>query len=67
MTAWQPIKTAPKDKPILGWDGATMTTVEWREWRSCPGYWTLCECGAYAEDGEWWPTHWMPLPEPPQA
>lgn len=59
---WQDISTAPKDgTKVLGWADGDFTVVEWS-----PGdYWTLSECGAYASDGEWWPTHWMPLPAAP--
>jgi hypothetical protein len=59
---WQNISTAPKDgTKVLGWSEGDFTVVEW----SSGGYWTLSECGAYASDGEWWPTHWMPLPAAP--
>lgn len=61
---WQPIETAPKDgSPILGYAKKEYTTIEW----SIGGYWTLCICGEHASDGEWWPTHWMPLPQPPKT
>jgi hypothetical protein len=64
LGGWQPIETAPRDgTPILGVSGSTMTTVEWDG--DIGGYWSLIVCGSYAEDGEWWPTHWMPLPNPP--
>lgn len=65
---WQPIETAPKDgTPILGFDGDDMTVVKY----SAPsnpaskGYWTLLICGSYAEDGDWTPEFWQPLPAPP--
>lgn len=63
---WQPISTAPKDgAPILVWDGKNMTTVSWHS-----GYdhdeWSLCAPGLYADDYAFYPTHWMPLPEPPK-
>ena len=61
---WQPIETAPKDgTPILGYCEGYMTTVEWV---ALGGFWNLCECGKFAEDGEWNPTHWQLLPEPPR-
>ena len=67
---WQPIETAPQDgRRIIGCyvpDGDA-AVVRWKaghgDWH---GYWNLDVCGSYAEDGEWWPTHWMPLPEPPK-
>ena len=67
---WQPIETAPRDgTPILGYAGGEYAVVEYAvvEWvqPDNSGYWTLCVCGKYAEDGEWWPTHWMPVPDPP--
>jgi hypothetical protein len=45
-----------------------MATVYWYQSKSKEnyGWWELVESGSYAEDGEWWPTHWMPLPEPPK-
>lgn len=61
---WKPIESAPKDgTEILGYAGGDVAGVEWRtRW----GYWSLLVCGAHAEDGEWWPTHWMPIPPPPE-
>jgi hypothetical protein len=62
---WQPIETAPTDTPVLVWHpGLGM------------GGWN---CMAKGDDGTWRetahdgrvlkegyePTHWMPLPEPP--
>lgn len=63
---WQPIETAPKDgTPILGFADGEITTVEWFQIGAIAGYFTLCVCGPWAVDGEWNPTHWMPLPNPP--
>lgn len=63
---WQPIETAPKDSPILSWDGSSYGCVVWY---SCRRKWRLIEerdnrpC---AESDEWEGiTHWMPLPDPP--
>lgn len=63
---WQPIETAPKDgTPILGYADGKMTTVEWIK-GGCPleGGWNLAVSGAWAENAQWTPIHWMPLPEP---
>ncbi len=65
MSDWQPIETAPKDgTQILGFADGRMAVVQW--WEDFR-YWSLVVCGAYADDGEWWPTHWQPLPEPPAS
>lgn len=71
MTDWQPIETAPKDGRML--------LLVWRDKQQqglpmvLEGYWYA------ASDGEafWWspgqvswklePTHWMPLPKPPEV
>ena len=72
MTEWQPIETAPRDgTPVLGYrdiDGI-MGMVKWiqsatyGEWA---GSWDLVLPSTHSEIDMWWPTHWMPLPEPPQ-
>ncbi len=56
--AWQPIETAPKDLTILG---GWWSFDEW--------VWTKCvyDDGAFrAFVGGLTPTHWVPLPAPPQ-
>jgi hypothetical protein len=67
MTDWQPIATAPKDGSLLllGYSrqGAVPDVGQW------------FPCDSYGKDGGWWvshalhvfPTHWMPLPDPPAA
>jgi hypothetical protein len=62
---WRPIETAPKDKDVLVYQPSENIVISafWQE----DGYfhgWMNWSCRS---DG--WqlaPTHWMPLPEPPQ-
>ena len=73
---WQPIETAPKDRThILVYFGTMgIWQVSWTEPASCD--WEIwCtddnKHGPYAlrgynDTGPRAPTHWMPLPEPPQ-
>lgn len=72
---WQPIETAPKDgKRVLISDGRYVMDAYWSEEASLgqcsrgPA-WQVFNC-----DEDCWysiavtdPTHWMPLPEPPNA
>ena len=61
---WQPIETAPKDgSAILAWAEGTTTTVYWDEGLES---WELCQCGAFADSGEFWPQYWMPVPAAPK-
>lgn len=61
---WQPIETAPKD-------GTVVVLAEWSDyhgaWQFGTGYWRRYLPGF--GDGFGWighaPTHWMPLPDPP--
>jgi len=81
MTEWQPIETAPRDRPILGfgqkWQGEIYGVFDG------PTF-DIIEGGPRADtdwekNGEWWlcttgdayacwllPTHWQPLPDPPK-
>lgn len=71
-TDWQPIETAPKDgSKILLVDGYDFMVVGW--WgQSSVGYhqkeWVYGECeGEYNSRNIFdCPTHWMPLPNPPE-
>jgi len=60
---WQPIDTAPRVRGAiyLGWseDWRTPETIDWDE---VSGKWCIPFLRPKAQ-----PTHWMPLPEPPNA
>lgn len=69
MSDWQPIETAPKDgRQFLmvrfGWEAQPTYNVVYFD-EEHPNYpWAIQDSDtAYHPD---FPTHWMPLPEPPQ-
>jgi hypothetical protein len=75
---WQPIETAPKDgTPILVWNGSSfgfytragdMGVAIWRE-QALPGKdrWRWCAQDCCDGVTTYDPTHWMPLPGPPET
>jgi len=64
MADWQPIDTAPKNgTPILAWDGEVIAIIDWL---SGFNEWSVShDAEGYAWQG-YTPTHWLPLPKPPQ-
>lgn len=71
MSEWQPIETAPSQQTILLW-AITDTSMSPPNWKMATGHWaTVLEQwiwdGREVRDHEVQPTHWMPLPEPPNA
>jgi hypothetical protein len=76
---WKPIETAPEGKPILVWvpginsglDSAEVVIILWSaDDPSGRGYsiWTNGgPNGGSDMDFEHSPTHWMPLPKPPES
>lgn len=74
MAEWQPIETAPKDGTIIDlWFGEYRETDCWWQ-EGCSihpqaGWYSHALCYGY---GDWFdeseqPTHWMPLPAPPES
>lgn len=63
---WQPIETAPKDGRWLLLHRADINITIVAQWddESEPGYdWLTLDGPHYCDT---FPTHWMPLPEPPK-
>jgi hypothetical protein len=64
---WQPIETAPRDGThILGYADGEMAAVYCLPTWYDDG-WSLSVSGKPASDSYFWPTHWMPLPKPPET
>jgi len=75
MNEWLPIETAPRDGTrILGrfvfssdleYDGLYVTAYEHGMWMTCIAGIRFAPTGDLSDDRH--PTHWMPLPAPPEA
>jgi hypothetical protein len=67
---WQPIATAPKMRGVLLW--ADVSTRDYKNWKMGSGYFHsgmeawIWE-GETVRDWAFPPTHWRPLPAPPEA
>ena len=65
MAEWQPIETAPKDGTWIvicdGRHAGCFLAAYWDGDEEAPYKWFTVD-GSYHAD---FPTHWMPLPEPP--
>jgi hypothetical protein len=69
MTEWQPIETAPKDGlAVLLWPYQPWAVLRGHAMEEVVlGYRTMDDKWYNPEQRETFePTHWMPLPEPPQ-
>ena len=73
MSKWQPIETAPRDGTrILVFDGKEINTVDYSEpyYIGINKHIEIEESWVQISDSgratEFFPTHWMPLPEPPK-
>jgi hypothetical protein len=78
VNEWQPIETAPKDgKEVIATDGRDVFTARYRI-SNCTQdapFFAVSGDGEFINRGtDWnfepdyrWPTHWMPLPTPPNT
>lgn len=65
---WQPIETAPKDKRVLVWSGQEIYAAHWaRHMTTDDEAWVVAQWGEEGDQALVKPTHWMPLPEAPNA
>ena len=65
---WQSIETAPKDRVIFGYDieSKNQGCVQYnKEWELVGAEWELVGADGSGLGIGFFPTHWMPLPEPP--
>ena len=76
MSEWQPIETAPKDgTSVIVYNGKYVTEACWLDQPDDDGHTGWCESGfcfggiLYDLHNEMDddPTHWMPLPKPPES
>lgn len=69
MNEWQPIETAPKDGTIiLGYDDSGVVAAMRFVVPMYGGHpeWELAELSWPNDSMSAYPTHWMPMPPPPQ-
>lgn len=71
MSEWQTIETAPKMRTILLWAATHIEDGVIKNWKMDTGFWfTGHEAwsweGRILAEYDVQPTHWQPLPEPPQ-
>lgn len=73
MSAWQPIATAPRDGTMIvvavhfdpwGW---VLGTGRWVDFRGINGWMTRGFADPPGNLGLAHPTHWQPLPPPPES
>lgn len=73
---WRPIDTAPRDREVILWNANTTSPFQGR-WIKPNDMW-LASTKRYADEGWYWagysgavgpvqPSHWRPLPEPPDV
>lgn len=72
---WQPIETAPKDGTVVlvypgVWSNRTCSVARWDDDRSAKRprpYWSRDDTSSVTTCRNVPPTHWMPLPAPPET
>ena len=64
LLVWQPIETAPKGDEIMAWDSGGEIFIAFWHGKRQKWLWTTHDLGG---DEGITPTHWMPLPAPPEA
>lgn len=69
MSEWQPIETAPKMREVILW--ADTSTRDFPNWKMASGYYhdgigAWIWAGEQVRDWAFPPTHWMPMPTPPE-
>ena len=63
---WQPIGTFEGDEAyVLVWDGWNVSEARYHP--SEDGWWLANTHPTDAHDGQVYPTHWMPMPPPPES
>ena len=67
-TEWHPMETAPHDKRVMVWSGQEMYCAHWAQ-NPITGdeAWIVAEWGTEGDQALVKPTHWRPLPLPPNA
>ena len=65
---WHPIETAPHDKRVMVWSGQETYCAHWAQ-NPMTGdeAWIVAEWGTDGDQALVKPTHWRPLPLPPNA
>jgi hypothetical protein len=62
---WRPISEAPKDgSSIIAWDGADIEKIHF--YKRDKAWVVDLSCDSEYGWTDVFPTHWMPLPEPPK-